>query len=181
MWPAGGVEIAGGMTGAPRVIARRLAPGADVPNHPCWPVLLYPGVEAADSGPEPFLERFRAHGWGNAWCNGVFPFPHFHLDAHEVLACCAGRAEIRLGGVGGWTQVLTAGDAVLLPAGTGHCNLGASPDFAVVGAYPPGQSPDLRREPPPDPDSARARILALPRPARDPLLGEGGGIVDLWD
>ena len=47
-------------------------------------------------------------------------------------------ARVRLGGDGGVVLDVKAGDALLLPAGVGHQNLGASADLLVIGAYPKG-------------------------------------------
>ena len=83
----------------------------------------------------------------------------------------AGRAVLELGGPQGEPFEVSTGDAVVLPAGTGHRRASASDDFRVVGAYPAGQEDyDLLRE---ADDAARARIEALDAPPEDPVGGEG--------
>jgi uncharacterized protein YjlB len=91
----------------------------------------------------------------------------------------AGRARVQFGGEGGAKVELAAGDAVLIPAGVGHCALGGSADFACVGFYPPGAEPDLERDEAPPADAA-ARVAAVPLPATDPLFGEDGPLTRLW-
>ncbi|CAN5183047.1 hypothetical protein BH23VER1_BH23VER1_11580 [soil metagenome] len=46
-----------------------------------------------------------------------------------MLGCYAGSATIRLGGARGIDATLAPGDVAVLPAGTGHENLGASDDL----------------------------------------------------
>ena len=100
--------------------------GGPIPNHPRFPVLVYRGVDVTDA---PGL--FAAHGWGGAWRDGVFSFPHFHSTSHEVLAVVAGSATLELGGPQGEAFAVVAGDVLVLPAGTGHRRREASGDFAV--------------------------------------------------
>jgi uncharacterized protein YjlB len=66
----------------------------------------------------------------------------------------------------------------VLPTGTGLCRLQASPDFLVVGDYPPQQSWDICRSAPSQTD--RDRMRTLPFPASDPLNGSGGALTRLW-
>ena len=47
-----------------------------------------------------------------------------------------GSAVFHLGGEKGKKVNVKAGDIIVIPAGVGHKNLGASDDFGVVGAYP---------------------------------------------
>lgn len=116
-----------------------------------------------------FERRFAACGWPPEWRAGVFDYHHYHASTHEVLGIAGGWARLRLGGPDGIEATLSAGDVVALPAGTGHCRLEASPDFLVVGAYPPGHAYDLSTQPP---DAAlRRRIGQVPVPAQDPLQG----------
>ena len=159
----------------------RLAEAEGVPNNPRLPVLIYtaalhkpPGDPAASA----FETAFRTNGWGGIWRNGIFSFHHYHSRGHEVLGIAAGRARLVLGGPTGRELEVSAGDALVLPAGTGHCLLEADGDFLVVGAYPPGQEPDILREPPDD--DARRRIDSLPLPASDPLAGPDGPLRRLW-
>ena len=151
-----------------------------VPNNPRLAVLVYEGV-AEIIGEAAACERlFAGHGWGNAWRNGIYPFHHYHSTAHEALGIVAGRARVQLGGPGGQVFELTPGTIVVLPAGSGHCNLGASADLLVVGAYPPGQQWDLRRGDPADRPGALENIAAVPLPETDPVHGPDGPLVGLW-
>jgi uncharacterized protein YjlB len=128
-----------------------------IPNN-TLPMLVYPAAVDA-SGPDPaaaFEALFAKNQWtGGSWRNGIYPFPHYHSTAHEVLGIASGTAKVRLGGDSGVVLDVQAGDVVLLPAGVGHQKLGASADLLVVGAYPPGQDWDLCR----DENNDRTQIL----------------------
>jgi uncharacterized protein YjlB len=69
---------------------------------------------------------------------------------------------------------------VVIPAGVGHKNEGASGDLLVVGAYPSGQAPDLLRGGTGDRPRALRNIAAVPLPAGDPVLGASGPLVRRW-
>src|SRR5205807_1620457 len=117
------------------------------------PVLVYHDV------PDVGEELFARNGWLGAWRDGIFSFHHFHSTAHEVLGIVRGSAAVVLGGpsVGRQFEV-GAGDVLVLPAGTGHCNVGSSSDLLVIGAYPDGMRWDLRRGDPAEHDEVLANI-----------------------
>jgi uncharacterized protein YjlB len=160
--------------GAPETVF--VAANHGIPNHPDWPALIYHGAVPADARA---IERvFDANGWPPRWRDGIFDHHHYHDAGHEALGVAQGRVSVRIGGPAGCDVELHAGDVVVLPAGTGHCRLAASADLLVVGAYPPGQTGDVRR--PPATAARRARIAAVPRPERDPVCGVGGPLTALW-
>lgn len=146
-----------------------LAGNGWVPNNPRLPVRIYrAGTVPLDA--RGFEQRFAAHGWPPDWRGGVYDYHHYHSTAHEVLGVAAGHARLMLGGPDATLVELFAGDALLLPVGTGHCCVEADAAFQVVGAYPEGQRWDLRRD---APDAGtRARMRALPDPVRDPITGD---------
>ena len=74
----------------------------------------------------------------------------------------------------------TAGDVVVLPAGTGHQNLEASDDLLVVGAYPPTGDYDLCRGSPKEHEKALASIPLVPPPNLDPVYGKDGPLTRHW-
>lgn len=156
------------------------SPSGGVPNNPALPLIVYRGVlGAAERSASALSALAGARGWHGFWQDGVYPFHHFHADAHEALGMIAGRARVLFGGAEGVKVDLAAGDAVLIPAGVGHCALWASPDFACVGFYPPGTRADLARGEAPPADAA-ARVAAVKLPAADPLFGEEGPLVRYW-
>jgi uncharacterized protein YjlB len=159
---------------SPSPEALLLADDGLVPNNPRLPLLLYRGVLApGGAGAEDaIIARFAANGWGGAWVDGIYPFHHYHASCHEVLGIARGFADVLFGGPRGRLVRLDAGDAVLIPAGVGHCRTGAAADLSVVGAYPAGQEQwDLRRATAADREEALRLIPHVPRPARDPVSG----------
>ncbi|MBY0380330.1 MAG: hypothetical protein K2W78_00185 [Xanthobacteraceae bacterium] len=123
---------------------------------------------------------FGAHGWGQMWRDGIYDYLHYHATVHEALAIARGHARVRFGGDHGQEFGLAAGDAVVLPAGTGHQCLSCSADFVVVGAYPPGPHMQITR---PTKDNYRKALETIPKvalPQTDPLHGRNGPLVRLW-
>jgi len=149
-----------------------LGPAGWLPNNPLIPVRIYRDLRSGDGTPpdaNAFDTMFAANGWPPDWRGGIYDYHHYHSTAHEVLGVYAGRARLLLGGPEGREVNVEAGDALMLPAGTGHCLREADAAFRVVGAYPAGQDWDVLRE---APDAATlARIRALPAPPRDPVDG----------
>ena len=165
-----------------RVIAHRLPPAGAIPNHPRWPLLVYPGAVAIE-GADPaaaFEALFSRNRWPAAWRNGVFPFHHFHSNAHEALGVFSGEVTVQFGGDGGLTVTARPGDVVVLPAGTGHKKLSSRGALGIVGAYPAGQHPDMRT---PLLSSARRSaeaVTGVPLPECDPVYGAGGPLFTHW-
>lgn len=155
----------------------------NIPNHPDLPALLYRSAldQSEASLAETFESHYRRNGWAGVWRWGVYDFHHYHSNAHEVLGVASGEAHLKLGGPDGKTVTVQAGDLILLPAGTGHKNEGASDDFLVVGAYPEGQeNKDLIRIDETLDDNIRERIRTTALPPEDPLYGDAGPLSDYW-
>ena len=60
------------------------------------------------------------------------------------------------------------------------CNSGSSSDFAVIGAYPDGQSWDLLTGDPGERPQALQNIRSVPLPRADPVFGAEGPAVTRW-
>jgi uncharacterized protein YjlB len=152
-----------------------------VPNNP-MPFLVYRGAVGVDNTePEQTIEDlFSANGWGDMWRNGVYDYLHYHATVHEALGVARGRARVRFGGDKGGEFELSAGDVAILPAGTGHQCLSASPDFSVVGAYPPGPKMQITRPTPDNHAKALKSIPQVPLPKSDPVMGVKGPLTRLW-
>ena len=147
-----------------------LADDGTIPNS----VLPLLDITTEDSA-EAFERLFHGNGWDRSWRNGIFAYRHYHSTAHEVLGIATGSAGVEFGGPLGVALDVAAGDAVRIPAGVSHFNLGASSDLLVIGAYPPGPDYNLRRDNPAEYETALAEVARVPRPATDPVTGSDGG------
>ncbi|WFU11602.1 cupin (plasmid) [Rhizobium sp. CB3090] len=153
-------------------------PSGWVPNNQRLPVLIYRGAPSTSEPFSDFGSIFAANGWTGIWENGVFDYQHYHSGAHEVLGVRRGSATLLIGGPEGQPTIVSIGDCLVLPAGTGHRNLGCSPHFTVVGAYPEGQHADIQTAAA-TPDML-AKIASLSVPDTDPIHGASGGLLDSW-
>jgi uncharacterized protein YjlB len=164
------------------VIAHRLAASGGVPNHPRWPLLVYPSAVAIAGGDPAaaFEELFDKNGWPAAWRNGVHPFHHFHCDAHEALGIYSGEVTVQFGGEDGVVITARPGDVIVLPAGTGHKKLSSRGRLGVVGAYPAGQHSDLCTPVTAALQKSAAAVARVPPPQHDPVYGEGGPLLAHW-
>ena len=174
------------------------------PNNAALPLIVYrAAMDVGGDEPEAAVERhFGANGWGDGFRGDTFPFHHYHSIAHEVVGCARGAARLQFGGPEGPVVDVQAGDAVLIPAGVVHCRLDDKPGYVSVGAYPPGQQPDLcvlshedaaasearddteglvlKVVGPDELPAIRASIAGTPLPETDPLAGTSGPAAALW-
>ncbi len=152
-----------------------------IPNS-SLPLLYYQQVvdSNGDKAARWLENTFAANGWTNSWRWGVYDFHHYHSNTHEVLGVFQGSALILLGGEKGEKVKVKAGDVIIIPAGVGHKCLSHSPNFTVVGAYPEGKSPDLLKGQAGERPQADQNIAKVPMPASDPILGNKGGLVEIW-
>lgn len=174
------------------------------PNNETLPLIVYSGVaQFGDKEPEAvFEEIFWANQWADGFRDGTFSFHHYHSGAHEVVGVARGSAVLEFGGPDGKVVEVTAGDAVVIPAGVVHRRIDDAPGYSVVGCYPHHQVPDccvLSAEDAAtaavDPDAAdlvikhigknefsaiKASIATTVLPVTDPISGEDGAIRELW-
>ena len=154
-----------------------------VPNNPHLPLLHYRGAIDVSGTPDPeqVVEAlFKKNGWGDMWRNGIFPYVHYHSMIHEGMGIARGRAKVRFGGNKGQEVELGQGDVCVLPAGTGHQCLWASPDLMVIGTYPRAGKYDLCRGSKAEHAKALETIPLVPLPESDPVFGKQGPLMRLW-
>jgi uncharacterized protein YjlB len=163
------------------VEAIQIEPNGNIPNSRL-PLLVYRRAVRlqSDDPASVFEELFKANGWKDSWRNGIYDYHHYHSTAHEVLGVYQGNATVNFGGEGGPITKVWAGDVVIIPAGVSHKNLGASPDFGVVGAYPEGQKVNMHYGKPEERAKADANISNLPTPELDPVEGDRGPLLRYW-
>jgi uncharacterized protein YjlB len=153
-----------------------------IPNNQHLPVLIYrSAIKPIGADPASLFEkRFAMNGWPPQWRNGIYDFHHFHPSTHEVLGFAGGHARLILGGPGSIGREVTvqAGDVVVLPSGTGHCNVEASADFLVVGAYPPDEDIGISRVGLTAEGLQEVQRVRFPQ--SDPLAGPNGPLAKLW-
>ncbi|MFC2125526.1 cupin domain-containing protein [Bacteroidota bacterium] len=164
------------------VISEILKDDGTFPNNEKLPLLIYKqAIKLGKHEPAATVEKyFHGNHWGGSWRNGIYGFHHYHSTAHEVLGVYSGEVKVQFGGPKGIMVNAKAGDVIIIPAGVAHKNLGSSPDFGVVGAYPPGQRWDMNHGKAGERPKADENINKVPLPETDPVFGKPGPLDALW-
>ncbi len=164
---------------AAQLLSLRIPANGGTPNNDHPAIVARGALRLSTGDPAGSIRRsFEANGWTGTWTWQVFRYHHFHPDAFEVLGVAAGSAVLVIGGEAGRRLEVEAGDVLLLPPGWGHCMLSSSPDFAICGAYPPGQENyTVRRSSEGYDEGVTAEIAAVPVPETDPVLGGKGALL----
>jgi uncharacterized protein YjlB len=149
------------------------------PNNANLPVIIYRHVTETDSAHD-IKKMLKENGWENSWVNGIFDYHHYHSTAHEVLVVVKGECEVQLGGDNMPSYKFETGDAVVIPAGVAHKNLGSSSDFSCVGAYPKGQDYNINYGLPNERPKADEEIRQVPLPTTDPIYGTEGPVLKYY-
>lgn len=152
-----------------------------IPNS-VLPLLRYRNMleETGEQGARWLENKFASNQWTNSWRWGVYDFHHYHSNTHEVLGVYSGQAVILLGGEKGERVKVKPGDVIIIPAGVGHKCISHDNAFSVVGAYPNGLSPDLKKGEKGERPEADKNIATVPIPETDPILGKKDGLVTIW-
>lgn len=153
-----------------------------IPNNPDLPLLVYSdSLSREQTKATRCRELLNSHGWSNSWVNGIYSYHHYHSITHEVLTVLSGSADVKMGGEEGEKLSISTGDVIVIPAGVGHCNLGSSGDFRVMGAYPEGRSYDLRTGEADERPEVLQNIREVPLPQFDPVTGEKDPLYQHWN
>lgn len=161
----------------------KLEENGNFPNNPKLPVLVYKNVFDLSGGdPASTIEKvFAENNWGGSWRDGIYTFQHYHSTAHEALGIYGGWAEVQLGGPGNKPVRVEKGDLVVLPAGTAHKKINSGDGFAVVGAYPDGQTWDMNYGKDGELPKTKQNIANVALPTKDPVYGKNGKMFEYWE
>jgi uncharacterized protein YjlB len=124
---------------------------------------------------------FQKHQWTNNWRNGIFTFPHYHSNTHEVMAVISGRTLVRVGGDHGMMIRLEKGDVILIPAGVAHQNMRGEDDVVCIGGYPQGKDYDMNYGKKEERPAADEKIAKVKLPKLDPVNGKNGSMHTIWN
>jgi uncharacterized protein YjlB len=166
-----------------RPVAFRFSEDGFIPNNPSWPLLLYRSPLKLPRSLDPaavWEALFESNGWADCWRGEIYDYLHYHSRIHEVLGIARGTATVRAGGNKGRTLKLKAGDAVIIPAGTGHQCLKVSKNFMAVGAYPPAGTYDECGLTAKEHDRGVKSVRKVGRPRKDPVFGGNGPLLKVW-
>jgi uncharacterized protein YjlB len=166
-----------------RIATFRFRDDGFIPNNPWFPVTVYRSAVKLPRSLDPaaiWEALFESNGWGRTWRDGTYDYLHYHSCVHEVLGIARGRASVRLGGNRGRIVNLKAGDAVVIPAGTGHQCLSATRTFLVIGAYPPSGTYDECGPTLEEHGRNVKAVRKVGRPRKDPLFGSDGPLLKAW-
>lgn len=124
---------------------------------------------------------FKKNGWTNNWRSGLLTYNHYHSTAHEVIGVIHGETTLQLGGPGGIRVRIVAGDALIIPAGVSHKNLGEENDAICIGGYYEGREFDIKTGKKGERPKADITIAALNIPEKDPVYGSRSGLPKIWN
>ena len=152
------------------------------PNNDRLPLIVYKAAfKLETSDPALEIEKiFLKNGWGNNWRNGIYTFHHYHSLCHEFIGVFGGHAKIQFGGPDGQVLKVEKGDALVIPAGVSHKKISSTPYFRVTGAYPAGQSPDMKYGKKSERPQADKNIKNVLLPKADPVFGTKGPLIKQW-
>jgi uncharacterized protein YjlB len=152
-----------------------------LPNNPKLPLLVYLGALFVYDDLSSECEAWSGeNGWGGAWRGRVFTYHLYHSTAHEVLGIVRVTARPAFDGESVVALELEIGDVAVIAAGMGQCNPGAGGGFLVVGAYPRGQSWELRTGEPGERPEVLENMRRVTRPGVDPVFGNEGPLAAYW-
>jgi uncharacterized protein YjlB len=154
-----------------------------IPNNSRLPFIHYRSPVRLGRAQDPAAvleDLFESNGWKDSWRNGIYDYLHYHSRTHEVLGIARGHARVRFGGNRGKIVELRTEDVVILPAGTGHQRVSGSRDLLVVGAYPASGKYDECKGSSAEHERALKTIPKVRLPAKDPVYGADGPLLDLW-
>lgn len=160
----------------------RFEDDGSIPNNPKLPLLLYTAaLSNHNSDPASVKELLNRNGWSGVWINGIYSYHHYHSTAHEILVVTGGSATVKFGGEQGEEVQIQKSDAVVIPAGVGHCKINSSMGFRVVGAYPDGQEWDLCKGKAQERPQVLENIKSVPLPKADPITGKQEPLFTYWE
>lgn len=123
---------------------------------------------------------FSTNNWSNNWRAGIFIYPHYHSNTHEVVGVYKGKTALQISGPTGPILNIAKGDVIIIPAGVAHRNMGSENDVQCVGGYPGGRHYDMNYGRQSERPAADRNIAQVPLPSSDPLLGPGEGLARIW-
>ncbi|CAK7563979.1 MAG: hypothetical protein SEPTF4163_001862 [Sporothrix epigloea] len=157
------------------------------PNN-AFPVLVYRQCLPLPVSEEKTTAFLEAHAWEKKGTWGHIGVRHFHPNVHECYGVIAGESTMLVGcgsddpDDSGQEIELSVGDVIVLPAGTGHCNLQSTKNYLYVGVYPSGgpmYKAELGKEGA-DVAALRREVDSVAMPLEDPVSGKDGALLKLW-